>query len=165
MTDTPNSPVEKPQSFISRATGMSEEEVAAVLKGTDSLANLRALADPMMGITKEMSIPQFAPPHQMNPAEWTYDRLVEYIKDFESDLDNEHEIGGHLVSGSGLTFHMTDMGFYGPDIICFYGVDSNGQRVQLIQNISQLSVLLVALKKMDEKPRRLGFILDQKNTE
>jgi hypothetical protein len=102
---------------------------------------------------------------RLNPAEWAYNRLVEYIKEFEKGLDEEHEIGARLVSfGSNFTFHIQDMGYYGPDIITFYGQDDKGQDVQLIQNISQLNVLLIALKKLQDKPRRLGFILDKKET-
>jgi len=98
-----------------------------------------------------------------NPAEWTYKRIIEYIIDFESNLDDEHEIGARLVSfGSELTFHIQDMGFYGPDIITFYGINNQGEEVQLIQNISQLSVLLVTMKKIGEKPKRIGFILQNK---
>lgn len=98
---------------------------------------------------------------QLNPAKWTYKRLGKYIKDFESGLDSEHEIGARLVSfGQAVTFHIEDVGYYGPDIISFDGINSNGERVQLIQHMSQLSVLLVAMKKLDEKPRRIGFIWD-----
>ena len=107
-----------------------------------------------------------AEPHKLNPAEWTYERLAEYIKDFETDLDNDHEIGARLVSfGHEVTFHIQDMGYYGPDIICFYGMNNKGEKLQLIQNIAQLSILLIALKKLEENPRRLGFKLTQKNTE
>ena len=100
---------------------------------------------------------------QANPAKWTYERLGTYIMDFEASLDEEHEIGARLVSfGQAITFHIQDIGYYGPDIINFNGIDSEGQKVQLIQHISQLSVLLVAMKKFkeNEKARRIGFIRD-----
>ncbi len=101
--------------------------------------------------------------HKSNPAQWAYERLVEYIKDFEKNLDDDHEIGARLVSfGSIVTFHIQDLGYYGPDMICFYGQDEKGQNVQLIQHLSQLSVLLIAMTKAQEKPRRIGFNLDQK---
>jgi hypothetical protein len=98
----------------------------------------------------------------LNPARWTYERLGEYIQDFEADLDDGHEIGARLVSfGSVVTFHVDDVGYFGPDIISVCGKDDNGQSVQLIQNVAQLSVLLVAMKKRQEKPRRIGFIWDK----
>ncbi len=100
---------------------------------------------------------------ELNPAEWTYERLGIYIKDFEANLDNEHEIGARLVSfGQTLTFHIENVGYYGPDIINFDGINSDGKKVQLIQHISQLSVLLVAMKKLKDKPNRIGFIWDKK---
>lgn len=97
-----------------------------------------------------------------NPAKWTYERLMAYIKAFENDLDEDHEIGTCLVSfGSSMIFHFNFIGYYGPDIISFEGFDSKGQAVQLIQNISQLNVLLVAVKKQSEKPVRIGFAPDR----
>jgi len=101
-----------------------------------------------------------------NPARWMHKRLAEYIRDFESDLDEDHEIGARLVSfGQTVVFHIEDMGYYGPDIICFYGINEQSEAVQLIQHISQLSVLLVAVKKLEEKPRRIGFDLSKKAEE
>jgi hypothetical protein len=96
-----------------------------------------------------------------NPARWTYERLGEYIKDFESELDEEHEIGVRLVSfGQTISFHVQNIGYYGPDIITFYGTNENGEKLQLIQNLSQLSFLLIAVKKLQDKPKRIGFIWD-----
>ena len=98
-----------------------------------------------------------------NAARWMFERLATYIKQFESTLDDEHEIGARLVSfGHNLTFHIEDMGYYGPDMIVFYGRNDSGEPVQLIQHTSQLSVLLVAVRKQAERPRRIGFILDDK---
>jgi len=106
------------------------------------------------------------PPTYANPAEWMYQRLKKYIKEFEAHLDDDHEVGAHLVSfGHELTFHVQDMGYHGPDIITFYGKNDRGEDVQLIQHTSQLSVLLVAVRKQQEKPRRIGFVLDQKDGE
>ncbi len=97
-------------------------------------------------------------------AGWTYQRLVEYIKEFESDLDEEHEIGARLVSfGSEVQFHIQDIGYYDPDIITFSGVGEKSKKLLLVQNISQLSVLLIAVPKLEEKPRRLGFDLSRKS--
>jgi hypothetical protein len=93
-----------------------------------------------------------------NPAQWTYERLTKYIKEFENELDDEHEVGARLVSfGNAVTFYISKLGYYGPDIICFYGVGEKGEKFQLIQNISQLSVLLMALPKLEKKVRRIGF--------
>lgn len=125
--------------------------------------------DPTIGMRIAMAAAQINAPGLLsterelltdkNPAEWTYDRLLEYFRDFEKTLDQNHEVGVRLVSfGGNTTFHIVEIGYYGPDIITFYGVDSKNHSVQLIQNISQLSVLLIAVEKRGEKPVRIGFI-------
>lgn len=63
---------------------------------------------------------------------------------------------------SGAGRHIEDMGFFGPDMIVFYGKNDNGEAVQLIQHTSRLSVLLVGVRKQAERPRRIGFLLDEK---
>jgi len=99
--------------------------------------------------------------HAGNPAKWMFERLAASIRQFEARLDDQHEIGARLVSfGANLTFHIEDMGYFGPDMIVFYGKNEKGEPVQLIQHTSQLSVLLVAMRKQEERPRRIGFILD-----
>lgn len=105
------------------------------------------------------------PDHKLNPAKWTHERLCNYIKTFEEGLDQEHEIGARLVSfGTTVTFHIEHVGYWGPDIISFEGKDEAGNKVQLIQHVSQLSVLLMAMKKVGEEPRRTGYILTSDTT-
>jgi hypothetical protein len=92
-------------------------------------------------------------------AEWTYERLGSYIRDFENELDQDHEVGARLVSfGQAILFHIESLGYYGPDIISFKGVTEKGEKVKLIQNVSQLSVLLIAMPKRGEQPKRIGFL-------
>jgi hypothetical protein len=91
-------------------------------------------------------------------------RIVEMINDFERDLDDEHEVGIRLVSfGQTVQFHIEDVGYYNPSLIIFYGRLDNGARVELVQHVSQISFLLMALPKLDEsKPaRRIGFNPDE----
>ena len=96
-----------------------------------------------------------------HPARLIYKQLSEYIRDFERELDEEHEIGARLVSfGSTITFHIENVRYYDPYIITFYGINDNGEKVQLIQHTSQLNVLLVAMKKLQEKPNRVGFLME-----
>jgi hypothetical protein len=87
---------------------------------------------------------------------------MNYIKDFEAELDDDHEIGAKLVSfGQNVTFHIEDRGYHGPDTITFYGSTETMEKVQLIQYMSQLSVLLIAVKKQHAKARRIGFTADR----
>jgi hypothetical protein len=53
------------------------------------------------------------------------------------------------------------LGYFDPDIVTFYGTDSEGGRMQLIQHVSQLNVALRAMPILrdDVEPRRIGFQL------
>ena len=74
-------------------------------------------------------------------------------------LDDEHEIGVRLASFGGVVlFHAQQICFTKPNVITFFGVTEEGEKVQLIQHVIQLSFLLKAVKKRDEKPNRIGFI-------
>lgn len=103
------------------------------------------------------------PVEQKSPAEWAYERLILYIKNFEEQLDNDQEVAMGFVGGDAGVMRIEGMGFYAPDIITFYGSDPGGARTQQIQHVSQLNVLLRALPKhVDQpEPNRIGFRLAQ----
>lgn len=96
-----------------------------------------------------------------SPAEWAHDRLVMYIRNFESELDAEQEIAMGFASDETGVLRIEGLGFFEPDIITFYGRDDDGAKTQLIQHVSQLSVTLRAVPKLTEAdpPRRIGFHL------
>ncbi|MFZ0610456.1 MAG: hypothetical protein WAM75_22555 [Xanthobacteraceae bacterium] len=101
--------------------------------------------------------------HELNPASWMYERIVKSIIEFEAKLSEEEEIGGRLVSApSEGYFHIEDVSYWGPDMIIFHGTNQHGRRLELLQHYSQLSVLLTAIPKEKDHPRRIGFILEQK---
>lgn len=98
-------------------------------------------------------------------AEATFYRIVSYIREFEANMDAAHEVGARMVSfGDAVQFHIVDMGYWNPDIITFDGLDESGRRMKLIQNVSQLNVLMIAMPKRaeHEEPRRIGFVLENK---
>lgn len=103
----------------------------------------------------------FSPPvHEGGDAGWMYERLVNTINDFEKDLPNDKQAGGRLVSFHDTVFSINDIDYWGPDIIMFQGTLKDGSPVKLIQHISQLNLLLVAVDRKDDlsKPRRkIGF--------
>src|SRR5581483_3489076 len=99
-------------------------------------------------------------------AEDMFYRLASYIREFEANLDHDHEVGARMVSfGTAVQFHIVDMGYWNPDIITFDGVDEGGHRMKLIQNVSQLNVLLIGMPKRsdDEPARRIGFELEARD--
>ena len=96
-----------------------------------------------------------------SPAEWAYRRIILYIKTFEETLDSEHEVAMGFTDGGTGVLRIEGVGHFDPDILTFYGRDPAGGRVQLIQHVSRLSVLLRAIPKPREiaEPRRVGFRL------
>ncbi len=102
-----------------------------------------------------------SPVEQKSPAQWAYERLILYIQNFEKTLDNEHEIAMGFTGGQAGVLRIEGMGYFDPDIVTFYGSDPGGTKTQLIQHVSQLSVLLRALPKQEEQKEanRIGFRL------
>ncbi|KMW58305.1 hypothetical protein AIOL_003277 [Candidatus Rhodobacter oscarellae] len=103
------------------------------------------------------------PVEQKSPAEWAYERLILYIKNFEEQLDAEHEIAMGFTGGDAGVVRIEGIGYFDPDIVTFYGSDPTGAKTQLIQHVTQLNVMLRALPKQvaTEAPRRIGFRLEQ----
>ncbi|WP_095588350.1 DUF6173 family protein [Actibacterium ureilyticum] len=101
------------------------------------------------------------PVDQKSPAEWAYERLILYIKNFEEQLDSEHEIAMGFTGGNAGVLRIEGVGYFDPDIVTFYGTDEHGTRTQLVQHVSQLSVMLRALPKPspEVKAKRIGFRL------
>ncbi|WGW04826.1 DUF6173 family protein [Tropicibacter oceani] len=101
------------------------------------------------------------PFEQKSPAEWAYERLILYIQNFEEQLDEEHEVAMGFAGGEAGVLQIEGLGYFDPDIVTFYGTDETGARTQLIQHVSQLSVILSAQPKEteQEEPRRIGFRL------
>lgn len=98
-----------------------------------------------------------------NPVIPIMESLREYIATFESELDQDHEVGAWLASfGNSMLVHVSTIGFSKPNLVTFHGVTTDGNKVQLIQHVSQLSFLLQSVAKLNssEPPRRIGFITD-----
>ncbi len=88
-------------------------------------------------------------------------RLVKWINDFHKSLGDEYEAGACLVNfGQRITFHIEDIGYWNPALISFSGTSEDGSPVELIQHVSQLSILLMKLKRKEpDKPKRpIGFM-------
>ena len=101
------------------------------------------------------------PVEEKSPAQWAYERIILYIKNFEDRLDNAHEVAMGFAGSQGGAMRIDGLGYFAPDMITFYGQDEDGLRTQLIQHVSQLNVMLRALPKSEahEEPRRIGFRL------
>ena len=96
-----------------------------------------------------------------SPSAWAYERLILYIKNFEEQLDNEHEVAMGFTGADAGVIRIEGIGYFDPDIVTFYGSDPTGTKTQLIQHVTQLNVMLRALPKKvaSEAPQRIGFRL------
>lgn len=97
---------------------------------------------------------------QSNYASEFHKRLVAWINEFDASLDNAHEVGVRLVSfGQAVVFRLDDLGYWNPSLISFQGHTDDGQPVELIQHVSQISILLMRLPRenRDEPKKPIGF--------
>ena len=98
-----------------------------------------------------------------NYASEFYKRLVEWINKYETGLDPEHEVGVRLVSfGREVIFHLTSISYWNPSLIKFEGTLDDGTPVELIQHVTQISILLT---KVNRTKGRLGFRATEEQAE
>ncbi|MDV7144793.1 DUF6173 family protein, partial [Tropicimonas sp. TH_r6] len=120
-------------------------------------------ADPSVRSVEADPLPEkvCSAPETKSPAKWAYERLILYIKNFEDQLDADHEVAIGFTGSSAGVLRIEGIGYFDPDIVTFYGSDGDGTRTQLIQHVSQLNVILRALPLVTEgsPARRIGFRL------
>ena len=64
-------------------------------------------------------------------ADWKYEKIMEEIAEFESTLDNDHEVALRLASfGTSTVMIVTSVGYQNPDMLYFYGF-VNGKKLNL----------------------------------
>lgn len=93
-------------------------------------------------------------------AEGVCRHIIQEIIDFESNLPENMQAGGRLVSfASGEIFSINDIKYKNPNLIIFYGELPDGSRVRMLQHQSQLNIMLMAVPVREpDKPRRqIGF--------
>lgn len=144
---------------------MNDTQTTAEALEAEALPKARAVhSDPNAKCGENSEVPAAIskkPVDQKSPAEWAYERLIIYLKNFEEQLDGEHEVAMGFTGGDAGVLRIEGVGFYAPDIITFYGADQTGAKTQLIQHVTQLNVMLRALQKPKEQPEpnRIGFRL------
>ncbi|UTY48459.1 hypothetical protein EPK84_17605 [Sinorhizobium fredii] len=92
-----------------------------------------------------------------NPAGFMHERIMGVIAAQQDRLSNEYELGVQVIGGAAPPFHLRDIRYSNPDILIFIGKDDDGKIVQLMQHHTQMSVMLVAVPKLEEAPYRIGF--------
>jgi hypothetical protein len=142
-------------------------KTAAEAIEADALPRLHEVhSDPDAKSTSDQPLPKCMakkPVSQKSAAQWAYERTVLYLKKFEEGLDDDHEIAMGFAGTDAGVLKIEGMGYFDPDIVTFYGADASGARMQLVQHVSQLSVVFRALPKKVETaaPNRIGFKLFQ----
>lgn len=142
-------------------------ETAAEAFEQDALPRVHEChTDPDCANVKDQKLPKAVtdtPVSKKSPAQWAYERVVLYLKNFEEQLDGDHEVAIGFVGANASVLRIEGMGYFDPDIVTFYGSDPSGGRTQLVQHVSQLNVMLRTLPKaVEQEPAvRIGFQLAQ----
>jgi hypothetical protein len=100
----------------------------------------------------------YVPDTRSNPFQGTCRAVRTSIEEFEGALDENHEVSIRLASfGSSVEFHAEEIRFSPSNVITFHGYTDSGEKVQFVQHVSQVSLLLKAVGKLKETPMRVAF--------
>lgn len=138
----------------------AEAQLAAAVHKATGLPDLPA-HDSETALAPTLPDVELPEPGNKSPARWAYERLVQYIRNFEAQLNAGQEVAMGFAGSEAGVLRIEGLGYYDPDILTFYGRDDEGLKTQLIQHVTQLSVILRAVPKLaPEIPaRRIGFHL------
>lgn len=105
-------------------------------------------------------IPKIEWPRDYTLADYACEKIIEKINEFESNLPEDMQAGGKLVTFGNEAFAIDSVTYQNPNILIFTGTTVEGETVQLIQHTSQLNLLLLAVKRNNpEEPRRkIGYL-------
>ncbi len=111
--------------------------------------------------TEDLPLQMQDKPETKSPARWAYERLILYIQNFEEQLDGDQEVAMGFTGSDAGVMRIEGLGYFDPDLVTFFGSTETGTRTQLIQHVTQLNVMLMALPKPQEQTEanRIGFHL------
>lgn len=117
-----------------------------------------SLANPINSVMATLRTPEIQQISVKGPAEVQFEIIKEYVTDFQSSLDKEHDVGLLLTNfGQAILMEVTQIGFEGNFLMVFHGF-VNGREATLIQNVNQLNFMLTTVERNPEKPKReIGF--------
>lgn len=95
---------------------------------------------------------------EKNPNIRAVETLNVIIAEFESRLTNETDLGAY-IAGAASPVHIVRITSRNPHMLVFDGINEDGDEIVAIQHFSQLNIQLVKLKKREESPYRVGFIV------
>jgi hypothetical protein len=109
-------------------------------------------------ISPQVNFPKLELQTNPNLASEFYKKIVKHIQDFDDSLDDAFEVGIRLVSfGQTVVFHVEELGYWNPSLIIFYGKTNEDEPVELIQHVSQISILLIKLPRKNPDKPKIGF--------
>ena len=85
------------------------------------------------------------------------------ITDYQNSLDSSYDVALKIIQfGQSYTLLVDRVGYRGVNILCFYGNDSSGNPLCLLQHLSQLNFLIVPVKQSEPTlPKRtIGFAIE-----
>jgi hypothetical protein len=97
---------------------------------------------------------------QKSEAELAYEHIKQYIAEFQSEIDENHEISISIFTPTQeFNINVANVGFYGPNIISFYGDDNDGNKMQVIQHVNQVNIQLRCVPISENQPKKsIGFL-------
>ena len=92
--------------------------------------------------------------------------ILKKIEIFGATLGETREVGIRLVSfGQTVTFHFDGIAYADPSLLSFSGQTGTGEPVELIQHVSQISIMLTTLPRRHPEKPKIGFRLAQMTDE
>ena len=73
---------------------------------------------------------------EKSPARWAYERMVQYIRNFEAQLNANEEVAMGFAGSDAGVVRIEGLGYYDPDILTFYGRGEEGMKTQLVQHVT-----------------------------
>ena len=93
-----------------------------------------------------------------------FEIIRDYVREFQASLDDEHDVGLMLTNfGQSMLMNVTHISYEKSVLMVFRGF-VNGTEATLIQHVSQLNFLLMAVPKDPDIPhRKIGFSVDEED--
>lgn len=116
---------------------------------------------PFRGIrVPQLDLPEMHPlPVAYSYSDTQFEILQKYIEEYQSALDDKHEVGLLLTNfGQSVLMQVCEISYEESVLLIFKGY-VNGKYSTLIQHVSQLNFLITSVEKEPDKPKRkIGFI-------
>ena len=86
--------------------------------------------------------------------------ILNKIYTTDSMLGNNYPCYPYVVKDKymTITFNLTGMSYWNPSLISFQGFTEKGEPVELIQHVSQISILLQKAKRKNPETPKIGFV-------